>query len=186
MPFLQQAAPTAPRVIILLIRVVVLVKPRPPPPPHRLPGKPSELSDLARFRLASHLAVIMNDAMHSWTAQHAILSISLPVGDASSIMTGGDETLLVLFKFAIAPLSPQVRGVTLSTIANLLRSSRQKNSEFLQEQAKHAWAYLESCPLLPMALLDQYLLYNNNVAVEAARAGVLGSCLSTIFHSIGK
>jgi hypothetical protein len=41
MPFPRQAAPTAPRIIILLIRMAVLVKPRPPPPPHRLPALPT-------------------------------------------------------------------------------------------------------------------------------------------------
>jgi hypothetical protein len=109
----------------------------------------------------------MNVALHSPKAQHAILSIILPVGDGAMIVTGGDEALLVLFKLAISPLSPQVRGATMSTIASLLDMTRTaiddvEKQTFLLEQAKHGWEYLESCPLLPIALLDQYLVMNNN------------------------
>jgi hypothetical protein len=49
--------------------------------------KIKELSDLVRFQLAAHLAVIMNVVLHSSDAQHAILSIMLPIGDKA--LSGG-------------------------------------------------------------------------------------------------
>lgn len=134
-------------------------------------SKSKELSELARYRVTSHLAVLQSIAKHSPLAQQGILSITLPVGDA--IAAGGDDALLVLFKLAIAPLSPTVRGATLTTIATLLEilpdmSTEQK--DFVQQQAKNAWEYLESCPLLPISLLDQYS--NRNLADGQARIGL--------------
>eukprot|EP00934_Nitzschia_sp_Nitz4_P001221 Nitzschia sp. Nitz4//scaffold104_size75438//19509//26698//NITZ4_005654-RA/size75438-processed-gene-0.27-mRNA-1//1//CDS//3329532380//1221//frame0 len=134
------------------------------------PSKPKELSDDSRFHVSSYLALLQNVARHCTAARYAILAVTLTVGGSNAgastttvIPTGGDEALLVLFKLAIAPLSPVLRGATLATIANLLRPSSQdstdldrKQREFLLEQAKHGWEYLESCPLLPISLLDQY------------------------------
>eukprot|EP00980_Cylindrotheca_fusiformis_P005425 scaffold1157_cov122-Cylindrotheca_fusiformis.AAC.17 len=120
--------------------------------------KPKELSELASFRVSSHLALIQKVAQHSATAQTAILSITLPVGDAMA--AGGDDSLLVLFKLAIAPVSPSLRGATLTTIARLVDSLPNASKEeraFTQQQAKNAWEYLESCPLLPISRLDQYI-----------------------------
>jgi hypothetical protein len=133
--------------------------------------KPKELSEMARFRVASHLALIQKVAQHSPSAQTAILSITLPVGDAMA--AGGDDSLLVLFKLAIAPLPPTLRGATLTTIARLLDmlpgASREERA-YTQQQAKNAWEYLESCPLLPISLLDQY--FNRNPADDRARVGL--------------
>ena len=67
---------------------------------------------------------------------------------------------MILFKLAIAPLPPQMRGATLSTIASLLHSTvggkDPKAKSFLEEQCNNAWEYLESCSLLPIHLLDRY------------------------------
>lgn len=133
-------------------------------------NKMKELSDSSRYYLASHLAVLRNVARHSEQARHAILSITLPLGGISSTSaTIGDETLLILFKLAIAPLPPTIRGATLATIASLLQpapSLSVDQQRFLQDQAKHGWEYLETCPLLPIALLDQYQV------VQGARVGL--------------
>ena len=152
-------------------------------------NQPKELSELSRFRLTSHLAVIRNVARHSSMGQNCILKIALPVGENASLMAGGDEALLVLFKLAIAPLSPQVRGATLSTIASLLlqqASSSLEDESFLLEQAKNAWEYLEACPLLPIRLLDQYLLVqhtSNNQ--QQARVGLAFAPSSTALAATG-
>ncbi|CAJ1964991.1 unnamed protein product [Cylindrotheca closterium] len=134
-------------------------------------GKPKELSSMATFRVASHLTIIQKVAQHSAAAQMAILSISIPIGD--DVAAGGDDALLVLFKLAIAPLSPTVRGATLTTIANLLEISPGCTAEeraFALQQGTNAWEYLESCPLLPIALLDQH--FNQQAADERARASI--------------
>lgn len=146
-------------------------------------NKPKELSNRNRFQVSSHLAVIMNVALHSPTAQKAILSITLPVGDGGAI-AGGDEALVVLFKLSIAPLSPPVRGATMATIAGLLQTSN-TNEDFLKEQGKNAWEYLESCPFIPVTLLDQFLVSNNS-ADARAQMGLSFPPSSTALTTIGK
>ena len=47
-----------------------------------------------------------------------------------------------------------------------------EQQNLVHEQAKHAWEYLESCPLLPIALLDQYRIVNGNAADIRANAGL--------------
>ncbi len=121
--------------------------------------KPKELSEGSKLRVASYLALIMNVSLHCFDARHSILSTSLPLTDGD-IAAGGDECLVILFKLAIAPLPPQMRGATLSTIASLLRSTEgiedPKVKAFMEEQGNNAWEYLESCSLLPIYLLDRY------------------------------
>ena len=144
-------------------------------------SKAKELSTSANFRVASHLAVIMNVALHSAVAQYGVLSTSIPIGDGVAV--GKDEALLVLFKLAIAPLSPQLRGATLSTISSLLRPLDLEDKEkqtFFHEQATNAWAYLEACPLLPIALLDQYNISNGNFAAENVGLGFPPSSISLV------
>ncbi len=132
-------------------------------------NKTKELSDSSRYYLASHLAVLRNVARHSEEARHSILSVTLPLGGISTTSTVGDETLLILFKLAIAPLPPTIRGATLATIASLLQPTPTLSTEqqqFIRDQAKHGWEYLETCPLLPLSLLDQYQV------AQGARVGL--------------
>ena len=121
--------------------------------------KPQELSEGSKFRVASYLALIMNVSLHCFEARYNILSLSLPLVDGD-LTAGGDECLVILFKLAIAPLPPQMRGATLSTIASLLHSTKgiedPKAKAFMEEQGNNAWEYLESCSLLPIHLLDRY------------------------------
>jgi len=121
--------------------------------------KPQELSEDSKLQLASYLALIMNVSLHCFEARYKILSINLPLVEGD-LAAGGDECLLVLFKLAIAPLAPQMRGATLSTIASLLQPIEgiqdPKAKSFMEEQGNNAWEYLEGCSLLPINLLDRY------------------------------
>lgn len=138
-------------------------------------SRPKELSEAARFRVASHLALLMNVSSYSVQARYEILSVNLPVGDGG-LVAGGDSSLLVLFKLAMAPLTPQIRGATLSTIASLVQPtegiSDSQVKSLLEEQARNAWEYLESSPLLPIALLDQYRSVNTQLALSQDQVGL--------------
>ena len=128
--------------------------------------KVQELSNTSRYFLGSHLALVRNVAQHSSQARLALLKIVLPLDGSgsttarsSSAVVTGDETLLILFQLAMAPLPPTLRGATLATIASLLLPSPDLSAPdqaFLLEQANRGWEYMENCPLLPIPLLDQY------------------------------
>jgi hypothetical protein len=121
-------------------------------------GKPKELGEQNKVILSSHLAVLMNVASKSAFARCAILSIKLPVGAGAAATSGGDETLLVLFSLAIAPLSPELRGAAFAAIACLLQinGATTEQRQQLREMALNGWEFLESCQILPIAMLDQY------------------------------
>jgi hypothetical protein len=135
--------------------------------------KPQELSEGSKFRVASYLALIMNVSLHCFEARYNILSLTLPLVDGD-LTAGGDECLVILFKLAIAPLPPQMRGATLSTIASLLHSTKgiedPKAKSFMEEQGNNAWEYLESCSLLPIHLLDRYRVIKPTGTDQAALA----------------
>jgi hypothetical protein len=122
------------------------------------PGKPKELGEQNKVILSSHLAVLMNVASKSAFARCAILSIKLPIGTGAAAAAGGDETLLVLFSLAIAPLSPELRGAAFAAIACLLQinGATTEQRHQLREMALNGWEFLESCQILPIAMLDQY------------------------------
>ena len=121
-------------------------------------NKPKELGESNEALLAAHLALIKTVAEHSAKARCDILSIKLPLLGSNTLAAGGDETLLVLFLLAIAPLSPQLRGAVFQAIASLLvvKDADATQRAQLKEFGQNAWQYLESCQILPISLLDQY------------------------------
>jgi hypothetical protein len=121
------------------------------------------------------LALLRNVAQHSSQARLALLKIVLPLdqstSSSSSSTTAGDETLLILFQLAMAPLPPTLRGAALATIATLLLPSPDLSpldQAFLLEQAQRGWEYMENCPLLPIPLLDQYATVDLSKSVGLA------------------
>jgi Nuclear pore complex scaffold, nucleoporins 186/192/205 len=121
------------------------------------PSKPKELGDQHAVILSAHLALIMNVASKSAAARCAILSIKLPIVTGGSL-DGGDETLLVLFALAQAPLSPELRGATLTTISCLLQvaDATPEQDKQIRSTALTGWDCLESCQFLPISMLEQY------------------------------
>jgi hypothetical protein len=128
--------------------------------------KTKRLSEEHLLSVTSHLAVIMNTSFHCTKARRAILSLSLQVKNGG-IVVGEDETLVVLFKLALAPISSSTRGATLSTIASLLHPASDNDDaetkSFFEKQGRNAWDYLESCSLLPIPMLDRYFIATQGV-----------------------
>jgi len=138
-------------------------------------SKPHELLELMKLQVASYLALIMNVSLHSVEARFKILSTDVPDSEGN-ITTGGERCLCILFNLAIAPLVPQIRGVTLSTIASLLQSTEgiqdAEVKSFLEEQGQIAWVYLESSSLLPINLLDRYRAVKTRELETPSQAGL--------------
>ncbi|KAG7360438.1 nuclear pore complex scaffold nucleoporin domain containing protein [Nitzschia inconspicua] len=128
--------------------------------------KRKRLSESSLVNIASHLAVIMNTSLHSAKARREILSLTLQVNNGG-VVIGEDETLVVLFKLALAPLPSSTRGATFSTIASLLQpASGEEDADtksFLEKQGRNGWDYLESCSLLPIPMLDRYFVATQGV-----------------------
>jgi hypothetical protein len=137
--------------------------------------KSQELSELMKLQVASYLALMMNVSLHSVEARFKILSIDVPDNDGN-IVTGGERCLCILFNLAIAPLVPQIRGATLSTIASLLQSTEgiedPEVKSYLEEQGKNAWEYLECSSLLPINLLDRYRVVKTSGLETQSQVGL--------------
>jgi hypothetical protein len=123
--------------------------------------KPKELGESNEGLLSAHLALIKNVATQSATARCDLLSMKLPLSGSSTtavVTAGGDETLLVMFLLAIAPMSPAMRGAVFQSIASLLLvdGANESQRKVLKEMGQNAWHYLESCQILPISLLEQY------------------------------
>jgi hypothetical protein len=122
-------------------------------------AKPRELGDTNEFILWSHLALISNVAANCAAARSAIVSINLPIRspDGTEII-GQDSTLMVLFTLAVMPLSPEVRGAVLRTIARLLSVDGASETETtdMRKAALKGWDLLEACQIVPINMLEQY------------------------------
>lgn len=119
-------------------------------------SKPKELGERNAIILSSNLAVIMSVASRSSAARCSLLSMRLPIDGGT--VDSGDDTLLVLFALARAPLSPELRGATFTTISCLLRTTEAtlEEEKKIREMALTGWDCVESCQFLPISLLDQY------------------------------
>ena len=137
--------------------------------------KSQELSELMKLQVASYLALMMNVSLHSVEARYKILSIDVPDNDGN-VVTGGERCLCILFNLAIAPLVPQIRGATLSTIASLLQPTEgvedPERKSYLEEQGKNAWEYLECSSLLPINLLDRYRVVKTSGLETRSQVGL--------------
>ncbi|KAL3920330.1 MAG: hypothetical protein SGILL_003317 [Bacillariaceae sp.] len=117
---------------------------------------PKYLSPAVTFEVASYLAVIANTCLLSGKARHGMLSIKLGIINGDGV---DHDTLTVLFTLALRPLTPQLRGATLSTLASLFGSVLEVDAEkakFLEQKGLDAWRYLDQCDFVPITRLDRF------------------------------
>jgi len=147
-------------------------------------NKPKELDELGRNTLMALLCLLSNVASKSSAAREFILGIQLPAAmednnDANSSTgisgTGGyrDGSLEILFSLlTITTLTPDIRGMAFSAIANLLlqpndneqgaaaaAASSVNAASAAKKAASRAWELLELCQFVPIKLLSQYSSY---------------------------
>jgi len=152
-------------------------------------SKTKELDEMGRNTLMALLCLISNVASKCFVAREFILGIQLPAtmedGDGNANATTGyqDGSLEILFSLLTIPtLSPDIRGMGFSAIANLLHPNENESKE--QGAATHStassaapsfsaknaalrtWELLELCQFVPIKLLSQY----SSFAAGAGRA----------------
>ena len=122
-------------------------------------SKPAEIGETNTFYLLSLLGLISSVSAKSSKSRLEILSMKLPIKTQnSSTVLASDPTLNIMFSLLTGPLPPEVRGATLTAIANLLCTEGLTDEEKtrMREFAGSAWVLVESCQILPIMLLDQY------------------------------
>lgn len=124
----------------------------------------TELKETNQAIVLSHLAVITKVAANyaSGRTLLATMKLSLDDGSSSSVVDedSGDSVLVVLFSLAIAPLTPQLRGAVLATLASLLKldGANAEEEALLRDLARKGWDLLELSQAVPVYFLDQYQL----------------------------
>lgn len=119
--------------------------------------------------LRSHLKLVANVAGQSEKARLCMLKLNLADGGTTTTGSGSystsnsdmsdDTPLMILFNLAVAPLTPEFRGLVFQTIASLLLLNGVTTPEDLavvHEAASKAWELLEAWQLVPIYLLEQY------------------------------
>ena len=127
-----------------------------------------ELDEKSTMILTSFLSLLSHVALKSEESRTKILEIKLPPPGSQRSLTREDDAITVLFALLATPLSPEIRGLTLTALANLVR---QEHNSSLSKEAKEksddvilrCWELLESCQIIPIARLAQYSpLQNGN------------------------
>ena len=108
--------------------------------------------------LLSLLKLLSYAVMKSEVARRYILGIRLPVSGSKRFIGCEDDALTILFSLAVLnSISPEIRGMTLSGISNLVRcASSSEKTEKDDETTRRCWDLLELSQLLPTRKLSQY------------------------------
>jgi Nuclear pore complex scaffold, nucleoporins 186/192/205 len=114
-----------------------------------------ELNEMHMSIVLSHLALIRKVATNCASGRAILADMNLQGNQRDD---KGDSVLMVLFSLAIAPLTPQLRGAALATLAALLKidGTNQKERTLICNLARKAWDLLELSQIVPVLLLNQY------------------------------
>jgi hypothetical protein len=114
------------------------------------------LDEVSTNILIALLCLISNVAARSSTAREHILGLQLPVQRSSaSNETYQESSLEILFSLLTTPISPELQGMTMMAIANLLQPTPSSSEDTTRLQpGKRAWELLEMIQLIPIKLLE--------------------------------
>ena len=124
-------------------------------------NKKKELDDRSVMILSSFLSLLSQVALKSEESRLKILDIRLDASGGQRTLAREDDAITILFQLLVTSISPEIRGLALTTIANLVRQP--PNSDLSKEGKEKAedtmlkcWELLESSQILPIAKLGQY------------------------------
>jgi hypothetical protein len=123
--------------------------------------KRNELKDVDIYTLTAMISIISNISLKSPVLRRKILSIRIPDSGEKKFSNKEDDVLSILFSLSVAPVSSEIRGLLLSTLANLVR---QNDLGFLSDDEKEqsdgnilrCWELLEASQIIPILSLCQY------------------------------
>lgn len=154
-------------------------------------SKPHSLGEENTYILLSHLAVISNVAANCPSARSEIISINLPIVNTENAIIGQDSALMILFKLALLPLTPDVRGAVFGTLSSLLSTDGLSGEEAasIHGSALKSWELLESCQIIPISLLEQYPTRSDPVVQDGlgltfplSSTSLVRYCCKCMFH----
>ena len=121
-------------------------------------SRPRELGEANEFILVSNLTILTNVAKFSASARSTLISTHLPIVESDGETVGQESVLAILFALAVMPLSPDIRGCVLQTLATLIsvEGLEKDEQENMRLAALKGWELLEEYQFLPINLLQQY------------------------------
>ncbi len=123
-------------------------------------SKKKELDERSARILASLLNLLSNVALKSEQSRKRILNIKL--GAVGHSRTREDDAITILFSLLVTSITPEIRGLTLSTLAHLIRQCKDyhlfssDDKEFSDDAVMRCWELLEMSQIVPIAKLGQY------------------------------
>jgi hypothetical protein len=100
-------------------------------------------------------------ALKSEESRLKLLDIRLSSSGSQRTLAREDDVIAILFELIVTSISPEMRGLALTAISNLVRQAPNENSskekiEKADDTVLKCWELLESSQILPIAKLGQY------------------------------
>jgi hypothetical protein len=123
--------------------------------------KKMELDERSSMILSSFLSLLSQVALKSEESRLKLLDIRLSSSGSQRILAREDDVIAILFELIVTSISPEMRGLALTAISNLVRQAPNENSskekiEKADDTVLKCWELLESSQILPIAKLGQY------------------------------
>eukprot|EP00557_Chaetoceros_sp_GSL56_P014871 CAMPEP_0176484866 /NCGR_PEP_ID=MMETSP0200_2-20121128/4716_1 /TAXON_ID=947934 /ORGANISM="Chaetoceros sp., Strain GSL56" /LENGTH=2592 /DNA_ID=CAMNT_0017881435 /DNA_START=156 /DNA_END=7934 /DNA_ORIENTATION=+ len=120
-----------------------------------------DVDSWTKMLLLSYLSLISHVVLRSYRCRKEILELKLTKSQSSHILAKDEDIITIFFNLLSKPISPDARGLTFTTIANLVRQ-RPNEKQTVDEKKKSddivlkCWELLESSQILPIVKLSQY------------------------------
>ena len=151
-------------------------------------NKKKELDDKSVMILSSFLSLLSQVALKSDESRLKILDIRLDASGGQRTLAREDDAITILFQLLVTSISPEIRGLALTTIANLVRQPN--NTDLSKEEKQKAdgtmmkcWELLESSQILPIAKLGQYSPLQNTGMPSFTRSKTPAEMVSIFEHA---
>ena len=137
--------------------------------------KNKELDESSTLTLMSLLSLLSHAALKSDLARRSILETKLVV-PGSKRYALEDDALSILFSLLVTSITPEIRGSTLTAIANLVRCDDKsalstEREEQVMDSARRCWDFLEQCQIIPINMLSQYSTFQGQADTSSMIAG---------------
>jgi hypothetical protein len=122
-----------------------------------------QLKEADIYTLSAMISIISNISLKSPVHRRKILSIRIPEPGGKKFSTKENDILSILFSLSVAPISSDMRGLVLSTIANLVSLNglgflSDEEKEQADETILRCWELLEASQIIPILRLSQYTI----------------------------
>lgn len=134
-----------------------------------------DLDSWTTMLLMSYLSLVSHVAVRSYRCRKELLEMKVAKSSTSHIMAKDEDIITILFNLLSKPISSETRGLTFTTIANLVRQ-RPDEKQTINKKKKYddivlkCWEFLESSQILPIFKLCQYSPLRSSVTPGFTRS----------------